>query len=203
MQRMLSSGAAGPSGLDHRGLVPAGTHSAQQQAQQLHAWQLGALSQTQQALGPGLPQGAYVGAAPVEVEPVLKEAHETYRKGEFMQALQLCHAVRRPHHRQLPPVCFGPCASQGNPLAHTGASAVCMTGAEAAPGSSMLSSVHSSDHGPRMGGCVVAGSLHVLGSSHSRPLPTRCVLVAAELSRYVWRARRSTRRTRTARTCCC
>lgn len=96
MQRMLSSGTAGPSGLDHRSLVPAGAHSAQQAQQQLHAWQLGALGQTQQALGAGQPQGAFGGAAP-EVDSVLKEAHETYRKGEFMQALQLCHAVRDRH----------------------------------------------------------------------------------------------------------
>ena len=137
MQRMLSSGAAGPSGMDHhRSLVPAGAHSAHSaQAQQLHAWQLGALSQTQGALGPaGLPQGAYLGAPPVEVESVLKEAHETYRKGEFMQALQLCHAVRA----RAPPPGTYPLLRSWVPLSTTAAPwQHARQGPEAASGQSM------------------------------------------------------------------
>ena len=50
------------------------------------------LSQATQSMvqGPGLQSYAGVSA---EVENILKEAHEAYRKGEYMQALQLSHAV--------------------------------------------------------------------------------------------------------------
>jgi hypothetical protein len=64
----------------------------QQQETYQQNWQLGQTLSQQPPLG--LSSGlTYVGASP-EVESALKAAHEAYRKSEFMQALQLCHAVR-------------------------------------------------------------------------------------------------------------
>ena len=64
----------------------------QQQETYQQNWQLGQTLSQQPPLN--LSSGlTYVGASP-EVESALKAAHEAYRKSEFMQALQLCHAVR-------------------------------------------------------------------------------------------------------------
>ena len=70
------------------------SHHQQQEAYQQN-WQLGQTLSQQPPLGLsseslGL---TYVGSASPEIEGVLKAAHEAYRKSEFMQALQLCHAV--------------------------------------------------------------------------------------------------------------
>lgn len=96
MQRLLSSGMAGPSGHERQGLV--NNNLQPMYTGQLHGRPLGTMSHGQalvpshgQALVPNGSQ-AYLGL-PSEVENVLKDAHEAYRKGEFMQALQLCHAV--------------------------------------------------------------------------------------------------------------
>lgn len=63
----------------------------QQQETYQQNWQLGQTLSQQQPIG--LSSGlTYVGVSP-EVESALKAAHEAYRKSEFMQALQLCHAV--------------------------------------------------------------------------------------------------------------
>ena len=72
--------------------------SHQQQETYQQNWQLGQTLSQQPQLGLsseslGL---TYVGNASPEVESVLKAAHEAYRKSEFMQALQLCHAVSIP-----------------------------------------------------------------------------------------------------------
>ena len=69
--------------------------SHQQQDTYQQNWQLGQTLSQQPPLGLsseslGL---TYVGGTSPEVESVLKAAHEAYRKSEFMQALQLCHAV--------------------------------------------------------------------------------------------------------------
>ncbi len=74
------------------------SHHQQQEAYQQN-WQLGQTLSQQPPLGLsseslGL---TYVGSASPEIESVLKAAHEAYRKSEFMQALQLCHAVRLLH----------------------------------------------------------------------------------------------------------
>lgn len=85
--------------------IPQQQQQQQQQLQQLtphqqqetyqQNWQLGQTLSQQPPLN--LSSGlTYVGASP-EVESALKAAHEAYRKSEFMQALQLCHAVRTCH----------------------------------------------------------------------------------------------------------
>lgn len=88
MQRVLSSANAGPSGLDHHNLVNSsyqhGLHG------QLQGRPLGQLSQSQSLAIVGS-QG-FIGST-AETESILKEAHEAYRQGEYVQALQLCHAV--------------------------------------------------------------------------------------------------------------
>jgi hypothetical protein len=98
MQRVLSSGMAGPSGQDHQALVNNNMQPGMY-AGQLHGRPLGTMSHGQalvpshgQALQPSGSQG-YMGIS-AEVESILKDAHEAYRNGEFTQALQLCHAVR-------------------------------------------------------------------------------------------------------------
>ena len=70
------------------------SHHQQQEAYQQN-WQLGQTLSQQPPLGLsseslGLTN---VGSASPDIESVLKAAHEAYRKSEFMQALQLCHAV--------------------------------------------------------------------------------------------------------------
>jgi hypothetical protein len=89
MQRVLSSANAAPSGLDHHSLVNSslqlGLHG------QLQGRPLGQLSQAQSLAAIG--SKGFIGSTP-ETESILKEAHEAYRKGDYMQALQLCHAVR-------------------------------------------------------------------------------------------------------------
>lgn len=103
MQRMLSSGMAGPSGQDHQALANNNSLQAGMYAGQLHGRPLGTMSHGQ-ALVPSHGQGlvpsgsqAYLGM-PSEVEAVLKDAHEAYRSGEYTRALQFCHAVRAPPH---------------------------------------------------------------------------------------------------------
>lgn len=100
MQRVLSSGMAGPSGQDYPALVNNNLQPGMY-AGQLHGRPLGTMSHGGQALVPShgqalQPSGSqsYIGIS-AEVESVVKDAHEAYRNGEFTQALQLCHAVRK------------------------------------------------------------------------------------------------------------
>ncbi len=94
MQRMLSSGMAGPSGQDHQALANNNALQPGMYAGQLHGRPLGTMSHGQ-ALVPSGSQ-AYLGVSS-EVEAVLKDAHEAYRSGEYTRALQFCHAVRTIH----------------------------------------------------------------------------------------------------------
>ena len=103
MQRMLSSGMAGPSGQDHQALANNNPLQVGMYAGQLQGRPLGTMSHGQ-ALVPShgqalVPNGSqvYLGM-PSEVEAVLKDAHEAYRSGEYTRALQFCHAVRATPH---------------------------------------------------------------------------------------------------------